>query len=302
VIVITLTRVPSSLRGDLTKWYQEIQTGVYVGNVSARIRDELWDRILKNIGSGQATMVFNARNEFGYQFRTTRNDSEVVDFDGIPLLKHLVEAKAGFKPGFSTAAKMHRARNSARQSNKSSSENVAIPIEESTVFVSLDVETTGLEPASNKIISIGCVLHDNSAEAKEFYELVKIDTRLPKDIIDLTHLTDNQLSAGGSSLVDVLSALVLFVGDAPIVGYNLHFDDEFLTVAFEESGLPLMTNQLIDIMPTVKREQKFLDNYRLATVLEKYGIQNTQPHNSLADARATMALAAKLIENGQLKI
>lgn len=39
MIVITLTKVPYSLRGDLTKWCQEIQTGVYVGNVNARIRD-----------------------------------------------------------------------------------------------------------------------------------------------------------------------------------------------------------------------------------------------------------------------
>lgn len=43
MIVVTLTKVPQSLRGDLTKWYQEVQTGVYVGNVSARIRDLLWD-------------------------------------------------------------------------------------------------------------------------------------------------------------------------------------------------------------------------------------------------------------------
>ena len=32
MIVITLSKVPMSLRGDLTKWCQEVQTGVYVGN------------------------------------------------------------------------------------------------------------------------------------------------------------------------------------------------------------------------------------------------------------------------------
>lgn len=58
MIVITLTKVPNALRGDLTKWYQEIQTGVYVGNVSARVRDSLWLRIVENIGRGEATMVY----------------------------------------------------------------------------------------------------------------------------------------------------------------------------------------------------------------------------------------------------
>ncbi|WP_235803271.1 type I-E CRISPR-associated endoribonuclease Cas2e, partial [Levilactobacillus namurensis] len=59
MIVITLTKVPPALRGDLTKWYQEVQTGVYVGNVSARIRDLLWDRVQKTIGQGEATMVYS---------------------------------------------------------------------------------------------------------------------------------------------------------------------------------------------------------------------------------------------------
>ena len=38
MIVITLTDCPPALRGDLTKWLQEINTGVYVGQVSARVR------------------------------------------------------------------------------------------------------------------------------------------------------------------------------------------------------------------------------------------------------------------------
>ena len=123
MIVITLTKVPASLRGDLTKWCQEIQTGVYVGNVSARIRDNLWDRICKNIGNGQASMAFNAKNEFGYQFRTTRPDYQVKDYDGIPILVHLTESSGTFKQGFSTAAKMHRARTTSRSRSVSNSDN-----------------------------------------------------------------------------------------------------------------------------------------------------------------------------------
>lgn len=63
MIVITLSKTPMSLRGDLTKWCQEIQTGVYVGNVNAKIREQLWQRIEKNIGTGEAlwftTLIMN---------------------------------------------------------------------------------------------------------------------------------------------------------------------------------------------------------------------------------------------------
>ena len=92
MIVITLTKVPNSLRGDLTKWCQEIQTGVYVGSFSARIREMLWSRILKNIGTGEATLVYSTNNELGYTFRTTRRDKRVVDFDGVPLMMQMIES------------------------------------------------------------------------------------------------------------------------------------------------------------------------------------------------------------------
>ena len=58
MIVITLSKTPASLRGDLTKWCQEIQTGIYVGNVNAKVRDLLWKRVQKNIGQGEATLVY----------------------------------------------------------------------------------------------------------------------------------------------------------------------------------------------------------------------------------------------------
>lgn len=52
----------------------------------------------------------------------------------------------------------------------------------------------------------------------------------------------------------------------------------------------------------VKKDNKFLDNYRFATVLKEYEIDNTQPHNSLSDSMATYELAIKLIENSCLRI
>ena len=49
MIVITLTDCPPKLRGDLSKWLCEINTGVYVGNLSGRVRDELWERVCSNL-------------------------------------------------------------------------------------------------------------------------------------------------------------------------------------------------------------------------------------------------------------
>ena len=68
MVVVTLTDCPPKLRGDLTKWLMEINTGVYVGKVSARIREMLWTRICENLSRGRATMVYSTNNEQGMEF------------------------------------------------------------------------------------------------------------------------------------------------------------------------------------------------------------------------------------------
>ena len=85
--VLVLTNCPPKLRGDMTKWFVEINTGVYVGNISKRIREELWKRICDNIKNGQATMVFHSNNEQQMDFYVHNTTWEPVDFDGIKLMR-----------------------------------------------------------------------------------------------------------------------------------------------------------------------------------------------------------------------
>ncbi|MDF7639253.1 type I-E CRISPR-associated endoribonuclease Cas2e [Lactobacillus sp. ESL0791] len=298
MIVVTLTKVPPSLRGDLTKWYQEIQSGVYVGNVSARIRDLLWDRVVKNIGNGEATMVYNTNNELGYQIKTTRKRYEVVDFDGIPLMMRLnsIDESGPEKHGFSNAAKFHRAKLMVQSSKEDSSNKTKEQI------VSLDIETTGLKAGKDKIISIGAVKKINDQNYDNFYRLIKIDIAVPKSITELTGITAELLKSDGVALDIALRELTDFVGSAIVIGYNLQFDVSFLMYGYKTSNLKGFDNKTLDLLPLVKKLEKFLDNYRLKTVLDFYNIKNLKPHNALSDAKATLLLANKLMENGKIKI
>lgn len=87
MIVIMLSDCPPKVRGDLSKWLCEINTGVFVGNVSSRVREEVWQRICENIKSGQATMVFSAPGEQKMDFRVHNTTWEPVDLDGIKLMR-----------------------------------------------------------------------------------------------------------------------------------------------------------------------------------------------------------------------
>ena len=87
MVVITLGSCPARLRGDLTKWMMEIRTGVYVGEMSARVRDALWKRICENVAQGSASMVYSDQNEQGFSIRVHNSEWEPVDFDGITLMR-----------------------------------------------------------------------------------------------------------------------------------------------------------------------------------------------------------------------
>ena len=290
MIVITLSKTPPALRGDLTRWCQEIQTGIYVGEVSARIRDKLWQRVLDNIGNGEATLVYNTNTEQGYAFRTTRQSRRVVDFDGMLFVKHVV-TKETVVHGFSNAAKFHKAKKAEKARVFSSHLN-------SGNFVAIDIETSGLDAENDQILSIGAVKFDGT----EFYRLIKQNIDIPDPIIELTGITSDMLDKDGVPLRDALQELKTFAEDLPLVGYNFRFDIAFLDRAFQICGMEEMKNRKKDLMPVVKRRKKFLDNYKLQTVLSEYGIENKAAHNAVSDARATKELALKLIENRALII
>lgn len=112
MVVIVLTACPAGLRGHLTRWLLEISPGVFVGKVSNRLRDELWEQVLEHCKSGKAFLVEPAQTEQGYRFRTHRHDWEPVELDGLQFILRPNEAprNAGLRRGYSKAAQYRRTR------------------------------------------------------------------------------------------------------------------------------------------------------------------------------------------------
>ncbi|PTA68494.1 type I-E CRISPR-associated endoribonuclease Cas2e [Deinococcus arcticus] len=87
MIVMTLERVPPSLRGELTRWLIEVHTGVYVGNVSATVRDLLWDKAVQHARAGRCTQMFRSANEQGFAIRMHGEGRRtLVDLEGYALV------------------------------------------------------------------------------------------------------------------------------------------------------------------------------------------------------------------------
>jgi len=292
MIIITLTDCPPALRGDLTKWLQEISTGVYVGQVSARVRDEIWKRVKDSAKSGRATLVFSTNNEQRMDFRVHNTSWEPIDFDGLKLMLRPSPARvkilSGLRVGFSNAAKMQKAK------KMSGSKRSGKPLPER--YIIADVETTGLSAVEHEIIEIGAILvNGNQIEAK-FQSLIKPKTKILQSIATLTGLSDEILQKEGRELAEVLAEFLVFTGGLPVVSHNADFDYGFLRAACESCGLPLFSNQCVDTLTIARRLIDDVENYKLATLLDYFGIDVFDMHRSMDDCLLTKQLYEKLIE------
>ena len=88
MIVMILEKVPPSLRGELTRWFLEPKAGVFVGRVSAMVRDRLWDKACGEARDGGCLMIHASNTEQGYAIRSWgRTARTVEDFEGLFLVR-----------------------------------------------------------------------------------------------------------------------------------------------------------------------------------------------------------------------
>jgi CRISPR-associated protein Cas2 len=87
MLVIVVENVPERLRGRLAVWLIEIRAGVYVGNLSVKVREMIWHQIEDGIEEGNAIMTWSTNTESGFDFITLgKNRRLPVEFDGLKLV------------------------------------------------------------------------------------------------------------------------------------------------------------------------------------------------------------------------
>lgn len=87
MITLATTAVPDHVRGALSRWLIEVAPGLYIGTVSARVRDELWSTITAVIGDGAAILAHPDNTEQGFTLKTAGTRRRVpTDFDGLTLV------------------------------------------------------------------------------------------------------------------------------------------------------------------------------------------------------------------------
>ncbi len=87
MVVIIIENSPPRLRGELSRWLFEPAPGVYIGHLTARVRDRLWERCCRDIRNGGVVQAWDTNNEQRFQMRTYGITSrQVIEIEGLQLV------------------------------------------------------------------------------------------------------------------------------------------------------------------------------------------------------------------------
>nr|WP_241157633.1 type I-E CRISPR-associated endoribonuclease Cas2e [Schaalia sp. ZJ1691] len=111
----------------MTRWLLEVSPGVFVGHLSARVREQLWDLVSKDIGRGRALLIWSARSEQHYAVRSLGHEKVPTDIEGVTVMNTPYDRFGGSavlpttaprnaKESWSVAARRRRYRNSITRS------------------------------------------------------------------------------------------------------------------------------------------------------------------------------------------
>jgi CRISPR-associated protein Cas2 len=90
MIMVVTENVPPRLRGRLAVWLLQVRAGVYVGNVSLRIREMIWEQCEFFVEDGNIVMAWATNTESGFDFQTLGKNRRIpIDMDGVRLVQFL---------------------------------------------------------------------------------------------------------------------------------------------------------------------------------------------------------------------
>jgi DNA polymerase III subunit epsilon len=160
----------------------------------------------------------------------------------------------------------------------------------------LDLETTGMSPACERITEVGLVLVDDGVVTEEFSQLINPEQPVPPEITYLTSIS-NEMVRTAPRFAAIAPLLQEKLQGRLIVAHNARFDYGFLKAAFARLEIPFFTKPLC----TVRLSRALYPQHSghgLDALIARFGLDVSQRHRALGDARLlwqlTQALYARL--------
>ena len=152
-------------------------------------------------------------------------------------------------------------------------------------YVVFDLETTGVSCNSDDVVEISAVKVINGEIVDEFTTLVNPGRPIPYSASEVNGITDDMVK-DSPFFEEALSGFLEFVGDAVLVGHNIHtFDMKFLYRDAERFWGKTIGNDYIDTLLVARMYLPQLSHFKLVDLADYYKISAVGAHRALNDCR-----------------
>jgi ATP-dependent DNA helicase DinG len=158
-------------------------------------------------------------------------------------------------------------------------------------YAALDLETTGLDPARDRVIEVGAVAFTPGQVTSTMERLVDPGRPVPDTVLRLTGIKQEELR-GAASPEDALRQLAEFLRGRQPVGHGARLDVEFL----ESAGLWDQSQEILDTLELARILLPAAGSHSLPLLSTEMGFNQPRPHRALDDADATRQLLLRLRE------
>ena len=166
--------------------------------------------------------------------------------------------------------------------------------DEAVVF---DIETTGLSALNCKIIEIGAVRIKNGVVLETFDEFVNPGEKIPKEITELTSITDKDVEKA-DGIEKVLRRFLDFAKDCLLIAHNANFDTGFIRAAAEKCGYEFK-NPYLDTFALSRFINNDLKTHKLDVIAKYYGLGDFNHHRASDDAAILAEIYFRMVEKLQ---
>lgn len=161
-------------------------------------------------------------------------------------------------------------------------------------YVSLDLETTGLNFKLDKITEIGAVKVIDGKLVDKFSSFINPGRKLDERVVELTGITQEDVDSAPLAK-DVIPKLISFVGELPLLGHNIIFDYSFIKQ--ETVNLKIdFEKKAADTLKIARVCLPELPSKKLTCLCDYYDIK-LKAHRAYNDAEATARLYECLKKN-----
>ena len=162
-------------------------------------------------------------------------------------------------------------------------------------FCVIDLETTGGNVETEKIIEVGMVRVENRTITEERNFLINPDKEIPEFVQKLTGIKKADV-AHAPKIEEVIDEISQFIGDSIVVAHNTSFDVPFINGVLKQLGRPTLDNKVICTNIMTKYMIPDIMSSNLGYMSTIFGIPHSNAHRAVEDARATANLLLKYLE------